>query len=239
MKISSIISIIGLFLITGITIGIPTFYSCKGFAGRLLIPNDFMSNLKANWNPASCDPHDSISIIANNGFTALNGVRGGSGTIDSPWILENWSINGDIFVQNTSDYFIIRHCLLTGKWTRGKIELDNVTHGVLENNIFEINGTYYGISLFQSPGNLVQNNWCWNISNLAIDNKGIFLRGSDNNSLVGNFCANLGYCGILIQSSDNTSIINNTLQGMLKGIEIWNSSLTVIHPIRSNIARTG
>jgi hypothetical protein len=60
--------------------------------------------------------HAPISIYNNNSFTQANGVTSGSGTRESPYIIENWVINASsangIDIEGTTAYFIIRNCLI-------------------------------------------------------------------------------------------------------------------------------
>ncbi len=55
-----------------------------------------------------------ISIVGDGDFTSENGVVGGSGTPDDPYIIEGWEISADeqtgIFITETTKYFIIRNC---------------------------------------------------------------------------------------------------------------------------------
>jgi hypothetical protein len=59
-------------------------------------------------------PHDPIYIIGNDNFTSANGVVGGSGMADDPYIIENWDISpgssSGIEIGNTTAYFVIRNC---------------------------------------------------------------------------------------------------------------------------------
>jgi hypothetical protein len=79
--------------------------------------------LLAFWGVAKADePYESrepITIVSDADFTAENGVRGGTGTIDDPYIISNWHIDGEqhsycIRVADVSSIFRIEHCLLTG-----------------------------------------------------------------------------------------------------------------------------
>ena len=79
--------------------------------------------LLAFWGVAKADvPYESrapITIVSDADFTAENGVRGGAGTIDDPYIISNWHIDGEqrsycIRVADVSSVFRIEHCILTG-----------------------------------------------------------------------------------------------------------------------------
>lgn len=64
--------------------------------------------------------HSPIFIDGNMDFTPGNGVTGGSGTKNDPYIIENWNIVFDgiahhgIHITNTDAYFMIRNCTVSG-----------------------------------------------------------------------------------------------------------------------------
>ncbi|MEM3445732.1 MAG: hypothetical protein QW115_07170, partial [Thermoplasmata archaeon] len=60
-------------------------------------------------------PHAPIHINGNGEFTSTNGVTGGSGTENDPYIIEGWDIDANggsygIWIENTSVYFVIKNC---------------------------------------------------------------------------------------------------------------------------------
>jgi hypothetical protein len=60
-----------------------------------------------------------ITILSDADFTANNGVRGGAGTIDDPYIISDWRIAAGpaghcILVENVSSAFRIERCILVG-----------------------------------------------------------------------------------------------------------------------------
>jgi parallel beta-helix repeat protein len=86
-----------------------------------------------------------ISITSNSGFTAANGVVGGSGTLTDPYIIEGWEIRSTdvhcLEVKNTDAYFVIRNCFLHGDlgifdgyidWV-SDIALTDCNHVVIDN----------------------------------------------------------------------------------------------------------
>lgn len=78
-------------------------------------------------------PHDPIDIDGNENFAEWNGVVGGMGKADDPFVLEGWAIIGSmghgITVKNTDAYCIIRNCQIsTSKWSGLVVESSsNVT----------------------------------------------------------------------------------------------------------------
>ena len=115
-------------------------------------------------------PHNPIQIYSDSNFTFENGVTNGDGSIENPWIIENLSItntsyvyaNGGvgyycIFIQDTSDYFIIRNCYISSLYSISGLHLYNVSNCIIENNIIE-NNTNRGITISSSENILINNN---------------------------------------------------------------------------------
>ena len=95
--------------------------------------------------------HTPITIIGNANFTSANGVIGGAGTEQDPYLIANWVIDGNgsnhcIQLVNTTAYFRIENCQLWNATAGGM--LDNVTNGLLQQNICHTNS--YGIHLAAS-----------------------------------------------------------------------------------------
>lgn len=105
-----------------------------------------------NQNTPLCDtsgytPHAPISIKGDENFTEENGVTGGSGTRNDPYIIEGWNITESpaIAIRYTSSYFVIQHCLLKVQSGGGfaVIELrDDVCHGVVSHVIIDSSENY-------------------------------------------------------------------------------------------------
>ena len=156
-----------------------------------------------------------IYINGNDNFTSANGVTSGSGTVDDPYIIENWTIDASvthgIWIEDTSAYFVIRNCLVeNGGGNYHGIYLNNVINGRIDNNTCLNNN--YGIYIYSdSDGDVtLENNTCEGNSN-----SGIYLSYSSlsNATIRNNTCSNNsnGY-GIYIYSDyslDNAIIENN------------------------------
>lgn len=160
--------------------------SCIGFSAHPV-------RAQATKQSASLTPHAPILINSSSDFTPANGVSGGNGSEENPWIIENLSItrsmyvNTDggvgrfcIFIQYTSDYFIIRNSRISNNSAICGIYLFNVSNGIIESNVIEnnvnsgiifqhsnnikiINNTIQnhresGISFISSPGTVISNN---------------------------------------------------------------------------------
>jgi len=98
---------------------------------------------------------DRIYIEGNSDFTSSNGVTGGSGIKEDPFVIEGWSINaskqGGIIIRNVSAPFIIRDVHIydgyfsTPFWSMG-INIWNATMFRIESSLSERNekGIYIG-----------------------------------------------------------------------------------------------
>jgi len=96
--------------------------------------------------------HAPICIWGDSDFTAANGVTGGSGTQDDPYIISGWSIDDPstdygIYIDHTTSYFIIRGCVIERARNAG-IYLNSVENGRIEGCELSLNGI--GIHLLNS-----------------------------------------------------------------------------------------
>jgi hypothetical protein len=100
-------------------------------------------------------PHNSIHIDGNDNFTAENGVVGGNGTVDDPYLIQGWQIDyaenisdTGIWIGNTTSYFIIRNCSIQ-EFPYAGINLTSVINGRIESCAIDSHTyTYpYGIYL--------------------------------------------------------------------------------------------
>ena len=100
----------------------------------------------------------------------------GTGTADSPYIIENLSIgvkgfSSAVSISNTTSHLVIRNCVFYGSYSdpygrywdptgnEGCVILDNVTSASLENNII-ISANEAAIGLRSSSYDKVMNNSC-------------------------------------------------------------------------------
>ncbi|UCD13239.1 MAG: right-handed parallel beta-helix repeat-containing protein [Thermoplasmatales archaeon] len=157
--------------------------------------------------------HSPIYIDGNDDFTEENGVTGGSGTENDPYIIENWVIVYDgvaengIFITNTDAYFIIRNCTVRSFTPEGYlgIRFNNVKNGRIEDT--EAFWNYAGIGIWDSEYVTIFN--C-----TSHDNKGWYARGV--------FCSSCS--NITISSCE---FYNNNGE-TANGIELYRCSYCVI-----------
>jgi parallel beta-helix repeat protein len=201
---------------------------------------------------AALNSHASIYINGNDNFITGNGVVGGSGTENDPYIIENWHINASsangVKITNTTTYFVIRNCLVDNGKNYYGIYLDNVVNGKVEN--CKIENNVMGVLLLYSNNNTILGN---NIENnhpgialrysgfntisgntIRYNSSGIDLgQGSNNNIISNNIAENNEYDGIVFYYAENNLISSNILQNNSNGIFL--SWYTRFNLISSNI----
>ncbi len=155
----------------------------------------------------------------------------GDGTEENPYIIENKNIYAHhsnvetidaIHIEDTDVHFIIRNCTISGDDSQTLIYMDNVKNGTFENNsisegeygmyILESSdltirdntirsATEDGISLYQSPSNIIENN------NISINKIGVYLMYNSNNNIIDNntFYKNSDY-GVYISNNIRKSM---------------------------------
>ncbi len=84
--------------------------------------------------------HTPIGIVGNANFTAANGVTGGNGTADNPYVITNWNITDSwsagsgVFLMDTNAYVLIRDLYIVSTYTDLEpagpmgLQLMNVSH---------------------------------------------------------------------------------------------------------------
>lgn len=112
--------------------------------------------------------HAAISIDGDAGFTAANGVTGGSGTAADPYVIAGWTIDATQYIgltiQNTRAHFIVRGITVDNGPTMGlAIWLSNVSHARVENSLFL--GNLSGIQVWSGFGGVPEG-----VDDLAIVN---------------------------------------------------------------------
>ena len=124
--------------------------------------------------------HEPIVIIGDGNFTEENGVIGGSGTKDDPYIIANWVIKANgttpymgtagIFIANTTKYFVIRNVtIFGGDWG---ILLDNVSNFVIEDSKFYNINSYAIVAGGVTDESLafngtIRNNEAWDVDSFV------------------------------------------------------------------------
>jgi parallel beta-helix repeat protein len=187
--------------------------------------------------PLHLTPHDAIAIDGDDGFSKTALLEGwpGDGSPENPYLINGLDINQGganghcISISNTRVSFIISNCNLTGARyipfasAGAGISLENVTNGVLVNNICNNNG-YSGIYLRHSDSNTVANSTC---NSNAVH--GIWLADSDSNTVSDNICNYNGYRGIRLSDSYSNIVMSNTCNSNTEGgIQLFRSDTNTV-----------
>ncbi len=147
---------------------------------------DMLVGLKRSF----CVPHQPILIDGNSEFTFANGVTGGSGTVNDPYVIQGWDIDAStahgIEIRNTDAHFVIRNvCVHSGI------------------NVFDIN--YNGIFINNAGYGIIESSTIW-------DNVyGIYLKDSAFIQIISNRVYKNSYSGIILFKSALVTIENNTV----------------------------
>jgi parallel beta-helix repeat protein len=177
-------------------------------------------------------PHSRIVINGDTNFSDTALVEGwpGDGSPESPYIIDGLDIDlgGEyghcISISNTRVSFTIRNCNLTraiGEEFGAGINLENVAHGKLVNNIVE--GNRFGVFVASSNYSTISDNIC-NSNEI-----GIHIIGTSEysvggiamfNTVVNNTCTSNGESGICLQGSESNTVVSNTCYKNAYGIRV-------------------
>jgi parallel beta-helix repeat protein len=178
----------------------------------------------------------------------------GNGSITSPYRIENLNITGNstcVWIQNTTSYFIIQHCLFTGNYEYEYISqplapltLSNVSNGMILENTFvdcmTAISVLNAISLEISKNTLQANQigiWCRNVNSTLITTntqiehgvgEGISLYWCEGCLISYNKFGNVTFNGIEMSACTSCNITGNEINGTIVemalswiGIDIW------------------
>jgi parallel beta-helix repeat protein len=152
--------------------------------------------------------HAAIFINGNSGFTAANGVVGGTGTASDPYIISGWSINSTstgvcVEVENTSAYFVIQndHVDCIGYGYTGVVFV-GVSNARIESS--SVSGDGYGLRIGSST-NVVLSGNTFAGGNYAA----VYITGTTSLSVLGNGITDLSYSGISVSGCQNVTYSGN------------------------------
>lgn len=131
--------------------GMMRVYRLRGIvAGFLILASGFTASFSLFPQDAAAVshylPHPPIFVNGNTEFTASNGVTGGSGTPEDPYLIQGWRIEGEgrlvlgnyaLHIRDTTAAFVIQDVLV--RQARRGIFLEGVTDGRVENSVAEQN----------------------------------------------------------------------------------------------------
>ncbi len=166
---------------------------------------------------ASCEQPFSrkpIEITSDLEFSEENGVVEGSGTVDDPYIIENWKIDAGYYdygirIHRTTRAFVIRNVEISGAAKAG-IYLSYVSNGHIED--CELGGNWIGITLNFASYNRVSG------CTFASNTEGIHLRFSSDNQILSNAIYGNDYAAIWLYASNTNEIVGNLLAESHMGV---------------------
>jgi parallel beta-helix repeat protein len=216
----------------------------------VVLANDFVSSMELQMVPAN-ETHGPIVIDGDANFSATALAEGwvGDGSLESPYIIENYDISlgvtpeASIRIVNTRSNFTIRECNLVGPAATPSygIYLENSTNGKIINNMITnfatgLNVSSGSINIAVTGNNISYNSygiWWGDSGNFTITQNhcshnfftGVYISNSNNGTISGISCIGNGNYGILWQDSDYFAITqNNCSENSLTGIYIPSSN---------------
>lgn len=161
---------------------------------------------------------DPIRINNNADFNATNGINSGNGSIEAPYIIDNWLINGTgdgIYIGNTTSHFIIRNnTMLNNTEGNYNIHLTNVTNGTVQNNTCYAN----------SPSVVIYDSTNVNVSDNVLHDGGVEFKNVSN-SIIWNNTIIEPYYGVHLltyasEANSNVTISYNNITNSYCGMMI-------------------
>jgi len=175
--------------------------------------------------------HGNILIYGNAGFTAANGVTGGSGTGTDPYLISGWSIISDfgsIRISNTTAFFVVQNVAVGNGF--GGIVFNNVTNGrVVSSSV----GMYCdpAITVSSSRNVVLANNTASSGSGSPNEcgGDGMDVVSSTNVVVSGNSFPWSEGDGLRVSGSNNVTVIGNSFRGSaFYALHLLGSSNTVV-----------
>ncbi len=186
-------------------------------------------------------PHDPIVIGSIDEFTPENGVIGGKGTPEDPFVISGWEIDAGsgsgITIRDVSANVVIRDCRITGR-ARGTGILLSGAQGVrVEGCSFSNLGT--GVFIYRSPGTIVRT-CTFTATRRGIDGsessrlpieanefdqvkkEGVFLWRCHDSLIKGNRFHG-GMTAIYLDSCHRDRLAGNRIEGAEQGLFLWDS----------------
>jgi len=192
-----------------------------------LLPFAMIAVRQVNASPMSLRQHTPILIDGPGNFTASNGVTGGSGSPNDPYIIQGWSIDAStangIEIRNILNletpvplpvYFVIRNVFIHSE-TNAYADI-----------VLDSDASPPGLSCFECPGNIfpgvIAN------STLTGNRDGILLRDS-NNILVSGVTVHDSQTGVHLLDSAFLNIRGNRITDSGTGINVSSSLVDVFY----------
>lgn len=219
------------------------------------LPNNLISEMITSTNE-NVTTHRPIRIIGDNGFSEKNGVIGGTGDKDNPYIIEHWEIQGTPFWRFINQVLhVLEQSLLDNKLVYfvnipicGIYLKDTTKHVILRNNyIFNWTGTQRdllqiaGITLINASNVTIESNTFYN-NNLGvnIENAQWIIKKFENYTQRFIQCYNSMFliiqdniftlnseAALVLYSTNKSQIIRNTFSQNECGIRLATSNMSI------------
>ncbi len=158
--------------------------------------------------------HEAINISGDDAFITANGVRGGTGAQDNPYVIENWRIESTthtaVTINDTSAFVVIRNCSIWSNNYRGAAD---------------------GISISRARNVLIEN---VTLANLRVGvNIGGSVTANSEDIAVRTSAMTACSLGLLAQNATGLIVENAVMNDMaLAGVIVENSSHVQMRDIR-------
>ena len=195
----------------------------------------------------SLSPHAPIVIKTNSDFTTPNGVVGGTGSQNDPYLISDWqidagSVNG-VSVANTTAFFVIRNVNIQGG-VRGFL-LTGVQNGRVTNTTAAAQDTIEYSSFITVDTSNLNTVIITSSSNVALrqnnttaySSDGVQVHTSSAVKISGNTMAVKGITGIWVEHSSNVTVAGNTLLGSRSSVIFVQASSGILIS-KNNITAT-
>ncbi|UCE80656.1 MAG: right-handed parallel beta-helix repeat-containing protein, partial [Methanobacteriota archaeon] len=147
-----------------------------------------------------------ISIAGDEDFIEANGVIGGSGTEQDPYLIQDWQIIGQyiaIRIENTDAHFVISHVDMY--YGTGGIYLYSVSNATIHNCTME-SFDHAGIAVWDSSNITIRD--CMTMGN---GHEGIILRTSVDCTISRNYVATNAWQGVMLEECADFVVNGNTV----------------------------
>jgi parallel beta-helix repeat protein len=157
--------------------------------------------------------HRAIAISSDYEFTIENGVCSGTGSLNDPYVIENWVIDAGydeygIRIHGTTRAFVVRNVKISGA-AKSAVYLSYVSNGRVEDCTFE--GNWAGVTLNFARLNRVSN------CTFSNNTDGIHCYFSSMNQILGN-TLDRNDTAIWLDASNKNELIGNYVSESYMGI---------------------
>ena len=191
-------------------------------------------------------PHPPIVIASDADFTSENGVVGGRGTPEAPYIIAGWQIDAGrgtgIAIRGTQARFVLRDCCITGTaWGTG-IALVEISGGRVEGCALE--GLGVGLFVYSSAGVRISDSVCVRCRRglEGTESPGMVVRGCSflepkkegvflwhcHDALIQENCFRGGVTAVYLDSCHRDLLRENRVEGAEQGLFLWDSFNCVV-----------